>query len=44
MAYNNFILSKKRREEIVDNIEGMAGSFGDDSFCEEAYDEYSEDK
>ena len=44
MAYNDFILSEKRRREIVDNIEGMAESFGDDSFCEEVIDEYSEDE
>jgi len=44
MAYNDFILSEKRRREIVDNIEGMAESFGDDSFCEEVIDEYSGDE
>ena len=44
MAYNDFILSEKRRREIVDNIEGMAESFRGDSFCEEVIDEYTEDE
>jgi len=34
-----FLVSKRRREQIVDNINEMIGNYDDDDFLEDYYDE-----